>query len=106
MTSLSGHKQANMATRRLLAEIYCDLNGQVRDRGYSLELPGSVDSFAKLGLALEAVVGKQFSFYMGDMNERNEPDDLMFDGIVVSDPQLGYFALAEGDFYWRSERRD
>jgi hypothetical protein len=82
MTSLSGYKQANMATRRLLAEIYCDLNGQVRDRGYSLEPTGSVDSFAKLGLTLEAVVG-----------------NLRF-------PQLGYFALAEGDFYWRSERRD
>ena len=42
-------------TKQLLPEIYCDLNGQVSDRSYSLELAGSVGSLAGLGLTLGKV---------------------------------------------------
>ncbi len=58
-------------------EIYCDLNGRVSERGYSLELRGSVNAFEKLGLTLERAVGERFTFYIDDENERGEPDDLI-----------------------------
>ena len=90
---------------QLHPEIYCDLNGRVSERGYSLELRGSVDAFDKLGLSLERAVGERFTFYMDDENERGERGDLMFDGIVVNDPRWGYIALADDDgFYRRSAR--
>ena len=85
-------------------EIYCDLNATTIERGYSLERHGSVEDLKKLGLTLESAVGRRFTFYMDDGNERGEPDDIMFNGVVVKDPEWGYLALADNDeVYWRSE---
>jgi hypothetical protein len=87
-------------------EIYCDFNAHMTERGYSLERHGSVVALEKMGLTLEQAVGKRFTFYADDGNEAGEPDDLMVDGYVVKDPEWGYLAIAEGDFYQRSELDD
>lgn len=87
-------------------EVYCDLNARLTERGYSLERNGSVADLEKLGLSLETAIGRRFRFYMDDANEKGEPDDIMFDGSVVKDPKWGYLAMAESDFYWRSQLGD
>jgi hypothetical protein len=85
-------------------EIYCDLNARMTDRGYSLSRRGSVDDLRKLGLSLEAAVGRRFTFVMDDADEQGRPDDIMFNGVVIHDDQYGYLAQADDDgFYWRSE---
>lgn len=85
-------------------EIYCDLNAAMIDRGYSLERQGSVDALGKLGLTLEQAVGKRFTFVQDDADEHGNPDDIMFNGVVIHHKQLGYLAYADGDrIYWRSE---
>ena len=73
------------------------------DRGYSLELPGSVNDLTKIGLTLKTAVGHKFVFFMGDDDGR--PDDIMFDGCVVFDEEFGYLAIMDvgTDFYWRSD---
>ena len=86
-----------------LPEVYCDLNAGYGP-GYSLELRGSVDSLAKLGLSLASAVGKRFIFYMDDADDDGTPNDIMFRGVVVHDPQYGYLAIKdEGDYFHRSE---
>ena len=85
-------------------EIYCDLNAQVTDRGYSIERNGSVADLAKLGLTLESAVGRRFTFVMDDADKNGNPDDIMFNGIIILDPEWGYLAFADEDgVYWRSE---
>jgi len=85
-------------------EIYCDLNAGMIERGYSLERRGSVEDLAKLGLTLEKAVGMRFTFVGDDADEHGNPDDIMFNGIVIRDPQWGYLAYAdESGIYWRSE---
>ena len=85
-------------------EVYCDLNAGMIKRGYSLERHGSVVDLEKLGLTLETAVGRRFTFFMDDGNEQGEPDDIMFSGVVVKDPEWGYLALADSnEVYWRSE---
>ena len=88
-----------------LPEVYCDLNAQT-ERGYSLERNGSVTDLAKLGLTLEQAVGKRFRFYSDDGNDKGEPDDIMFDGIVAKDPTWGYEAIPESHVFWRSQLGD
>ena len=95
-----------MGTRKRhpFPEIYCDLNARMTDRGYSLERNGSVADLAKLGLTLESAVGKRFTFMMDDADDNGNPDDIMFNGVVIHDPKWGYLALADEDgVYWRSE---
>jgi hypothetical protein len=87
-------------------EVYCDLNARMTEHGYSLERRGSVEDLAKLGLTLEQAVGKRFTFYMDDANDKGEPDDIMFNGVVVKDERWGYMAVADSDVYWRSELGD
>jgi hypothetical protein len=88
-------------------EVYCDFNARKTDRGYSLEKRGSVTALGKLGLTLEESVGKRFTFVMDDVNEKGEPDDIMFNGVVVKDPKWGYLAVADSDdVYWRSQLGD
>ena len=53
-----------------LAEIYCDLNARMTDRGYSLERRGSVEDLAKLGLTLAGAVGRRVAFVQGDADEQ------------------------------------
>ena len=88
-------------------EIYCDLNARMTEHGYSLERRGSVDDLEKLGLTLSSAVGMRFTFVQGDADENGNPDDIMFNGVVVHDPKWGYLALADGDgIYWRSQLTD
>jgi hypothetical protein len=90
-----------------LPEVYCDLNARMNENGYSLERRGSVEDLAKHGLTLEAAVGKRFTFYMDDGNDNGEPDDIMWEGVVVHDDRWGYLAQSEGGaFYHRSELVD
>jgi hypothetical protein len=90
--------------RHPFPEIYCDLNARMTERGYSLERNGSVADLARLGLTLETAVGKRFTFVMDDADENGVPDDIMFNGVIVHDPQWGYLALADDDdVYWRSQ---
>lgn len=77
-----------------LQEIYCDLNARLTENGYSLERRGSIDDLAKLGLTLEAAVGQQFRFVSDDEDFEGNPDDIMFDGVVVRDSQYGILAVA------------
>jgi hypothetical protein len=89
-----------------LAEIYCDLNAKMIDRGYSLERRGSVEDFARLGFTLAEAVGKRFTFVQRDADEDGNPDDIMFNGVVVHDPEWGYLAYAdEQGVFWRSQLR-
>jgi len=85
-------------------EIYCDLNAGMIERGYLLTR-GSVDDLAKLGLTLADAVGMRFTFVGGDdADEHRDPDDIMFNGIVIHDPKWGYLAFADEDgVYWRSQ---
>ena len=76
------------------------------ERGYSLSRHGSVEGLKKLGLTLEEAVGRRFTFFMDDGDEHGNPDDIMFDGVVVSHPEYGVLAEEEGSgFYWRSHIR-
>lgn len=85
-------------------EIYCDLNARMTERGYSVERRGSVDDLAKLGLTLAGAVGMRFTFVQNDGDEHGNPDDIMFNGIVIHDPKWGYLAYADEDgVYWRSQ---
>jgi len=87
-------------------EIYCDLNAEMIERGYSLERRGSVDDLAKLGLMLAQAVGMRFTFVMDDTDEHGNPDDIMFNGVVIHDQRWGYLAYADEDgVYWRSHVR-
>lgn len=87
-----------------LPEIYCDLNARMTEKGYSLERRGSVEDLEKLGLTLDAAVGRRFTFYMDDGDAQGRPDDIMWEGVVVQDEKWGYLAQAEGeDFYHRSD---
>ena len=85
-------------------EIYCDFNARMTERGFSLERNGSVKDLERLGLTLESVIGQQFVFYMEDADDSGNPDDIMFDGIVIFSKEYGYLAImtAGTDFYWRS----
>jgi hypothetical protein len=88
-------------------EIYCDFNARMTDRGFSLERMGSVEDLKELGLTLENAVGKRFTFFMDDEDENGNPDDIMFNGVVVYDPKWGYLAVADDDdVYWRSQISD
>ncbi len=85
-------------------EIYCDLNAGMIDRGYSLERKGSVDDLAKLGLTLAEAVGMRFTFVQDDADDQGNPDDIMFNGVVIHDLKWGYLAYADPDgVYWRSQ---
>ena len=76
------------------------------DRGYSLERRGSVEDLAKLGLTLAEAMGRRFTFVQGDADEHGNPDDIMFNGVVVHDPEWGYLAYAdEQGVFWRSQLR-
>jgi hypothetical protein len=87
-----------------LPEVYCDLNARMTELGYSLERRGSVEDLSKVGFTLAAAVGKRFTFYMDDAKDDGTPDDIMFSGTVVHDPEHGYLAIKDdGDFYHRSE---
>jgi hypothetical protein len=87
-----------------LPEVYCDLNARMTERGYSLERNGSVSDLKKLGLSLQEAVGRRFTFFMDDADEQGRPDDIMFDGLVVSHPQYGILAEEDGaGIYWRSQ---
>ena len=88
-------------------EIYCDLNARMTDRHYSLTTNGSVADLKKLGLTSETAVGRRFTFVGGDDGELGVPDDIMFNGVVVHHPTLGYVAEADPDgIYHRSELDD
>jgi hypothetical protein len=58
-----------MIKRHPYPEIYCDLNAQMIEQGYSLERFGSVRDLKKLGLTLETAVGMRFTFFMDDGDE-------------------------------------
>ena len=74
------------------------------ERGYSLERHGSVRDLEKLGLTLETAVGRRFTFVMDDADDAGNPDDIMFDGVVVVDPQYGVLGERDGQgVYWRSQ---
>lgn len=63
-----------------------------------------MDDLAKLGLTLADAVGMRFTFVQDDADEHGNPDDIMFNGIVVFDPEWGYLAFADEDgVYWRSQ---
>jgi hypothetical protein len=74
-------------------EIYCDLNAEMIERGYSLERRGSVDDLVKLGLTLAQAVGMRFTFVMDDADEHGNPDEIMFNGVVIHDQQWGYSGI-------------
>jgi hypothetical protein len=94
-------------TRHPFPEIYCDLNARMTDRGYSLQRNGSVSDLSKLGLTLESAVGRRFTFFMDDSDEEGNPDDIVFNGVVVHDPEWGYLAVMDDDdVYWRSQVSD
>jgi hypothetical protein len=76
------------------------------ENGYSLERRGSVEDLEKLGLTLEQAVGRRFTFFADDADDKGEPDDIMFNGVVVKDEQWGYLAVADSEIYWRSELGD
>ena len=63
----------NLRAKHPYPEIYCDLNACMIERGYSLERRGSIADLDRLGLTLESAVGRRFTFYMDDGNERGEP---------------------------------
>jgi len=87
-----------------LPEVYCDLNARMTEQGYSLERRGSVDDLAKMGFTLASAVGSRLLFYMDDADDDGTPNDIMFRGVVVHDPQYGYLAIKdEDDFFHRSE---
>lgn|SRR6185437_8839756 len=93
--------------RSQLPEVYCDLNAQMTERGYSLERRGSLEDLARLGLTLETAVGRRFTFYMDDGDAEGRPDDIMWEGRVVHDPKWGYLGQFDGDgFYHRSDLTD
>ncbi|UHQ18315.1 hypothetical protein LVB87_08750 [Lysobacter sp. KIS68-7] len=84
-------------------EIYIDLNAAMIERGYLL-CRGSVDDLAKLGLTPADAVGMRFTFVQDEVDEQGNPDDIMFNGIVIHDPKWGHLAFADEDgVYWRSE---
>ena len=67
----------------------------------------STDDLAKLGLSLEAAVDRRFTFFSPDLDKAGNPDDIMFNGVVIYDHTLGYLASPDSDgFYWRSEMAD
>jgi hypothetical protein len=85
-------------------EIYCDLNARMTEHGYSLELGGSIDDLAKLGLTLQSAVGHRFVFFSDDADDAGRPDDIMFNGVVIHDDTCGYLAQCDADgIYWRSQ---
>ena len=91
--------------RHPFPEIFCDLNAAMTDRGYSLERNGSIEDLRKLGLTLASAVGRRFTFNGGeDMDQVGRTSDIMFNGVVVHDPEWGYLAKADEDgVYWRSD---
>jgi hypothetical protein len=105
----SGHlghlvESTRMVKRHPFPEVYCDLNARMIERGYSLERQGSVHDLDALGLTLESAVGMRFTFVMDDADDDGNPDDIMFNGVVVHDAKWGFLALADDDFvYWRSQ---
>ena len=93
-----------MVKRHPFPEVYCDLNARMIERGYSLERQGSVHDLDALGLTLESAVGMRFTFVMDDADDDGNPDDIMFNGVVVHEAKWGFLALADDDFvYWRSQ---
>lgn len=76
------------------------------ERGYSLQRNGSVSDLSSLGLTLESAVGKRFTFFMDDGDENGNPNDIMFNGVVVHDSEWGYLAVMDDDVYWRSQISD
>jgi hypothetical protein len=89
----NGGDQDNLPEREL-REIYCDHNARLTENGHSLERRGSVDDLAKLGLTLDSAVGQAFRFVSDDRDLGGNPDDIMFDGVVVRDAQYGILAVA------------
>jgi hypothetical protein len=93
--------------RHSYPEVSIDLNGRKSDLGWSLNGLGSIGDLAKLGLSLEAAVGKRFIFFSPDLDDAGRPDDIMFSGVVIYDDTYGYVASQDSDgFYWRSELAD
>lgn len=88
-----------------LFEVYCDINARMTERGFLLT-NGSIEDLARLGLTLEAAVGKRFAFNGGgDTDESGAPADIMFDGVVEHDPEWGYLAVMDAKgVYWRPSK--
>lgn len=85
-------------------EIYCDFNARMTESGYALDRSGSIEDLRKLGLDLKSAVGRRFTFFMDDADERGRPDDIMFNGVVIHDETYGYLAQEDEDgVYWRSQ---
>jgi len=85
-------------------EVYCDLNTRMTTHGFSLERNGSMKDLAKLELTLASAVVLRFTFVMDDEDDDGTPDDIMFNGVVIHDPEWGYLALMDEDgTYHRSE---
>ena len=74
------------------------------ESGYALDRSGSIEDLRKLGLDLKSAVGRRFTFFMDDADERGRPDDIMFNGVVIHDETYGYLAQEDEDgVYWRSQ---
>lgn len=84
-------------------EIFCDFNGRMTERGY-LPTHGTVRDLAALGLTLESAIDRRFVFVGDDADEHGAPDDIMHNGVIVRDAELGILLEADdAGFYWRSE---
>ena len=89
-----------------LKEIYCDLNAQMTEKGYSLERRGSLKDLESFGLSFEESVGKKFRFFMDDTDDDGSPNDIMFEGVVIFSQEHGFLAERQSDIYWRSDLRE
>ena len=86
-------------------EIYCDLNSMMTDKDYRL-VTGSMRDLEKTGLTLEQAKGKKFTFYMDDADDDGTPNDIMFDGTIVSSAEYKYSIERQSDFYWRNDKKN
>jgi len=89
-----------MGKRVSMDEIYVDMNARYTEHGYSMERRGTLDDLERLGLTLERAVGRRFRCYMDDLDDDGQPDDIMFDGVVVLDSEFGYLAEADPPVYF------
>ena len=85
-----------------LPEIFCDLNAGATLGTFRLT-NGSFEDLDKIGLTVDAAVGKRFLFNGGDdTDEDGMLADVCFVGTIINDPTFGYLAkVAESGIFWR-----
>ena len=69
------------------SRVYIDFNAQFGPDVYSLQCRGTIDDLRRLGI--EATEGIALSVYSDDGDENGRPDNLIAEGVVQNDPQLG-----------------